>query len=106
MSIYRVELLSRVKPAVSMPMLLEALKRRCRGAVPIADTDSDVSAFAHTGHPVEFSDGTIPAQTLIGPRGEPAEIASLEDALQQSWEFPAARERVNEFRPWSPRRLT
>src|SRR3954451_7306847 len=94
---YHAQLLCKARPNVRKRALLAALVRRCPGVEPMdGDPDSGLLLFIHPGHPVTFREGTLPAQTLFVETEAPANRGTYEPALQQSWQFPAARQRVGE----------
>lgn len=88
---YGVELLCEKPPKLSKATLLKALEKRCPDVEPLdGKTDNDMLAFIHKEHIVNFSDGSIPAQTFIAV-SEKFDINELQSALQQSWNFPDAK---------------
>src|SRR5262245_6938254 len=46
--------------------------------------------IVHTNHPVEYSDGQIPAQTAILATDQPPQLESYQQEIQQSWRCPKA----------------
>jgi hypothetical protein len=55
--------------------------------------------YIHPAYTVQLADATLPAQTFIGPSTRPVELdEALTEAIQQSWNFPEARERVAKCR--------
>lgn len=91
--IYAVELLFETRPEISVDTLVEALKRACPGIDPIGEP-GEMMAFAHTSHVVQYKDGAIPAQIVIFAGERAGDRTSIEDAIQQSWNLPQAREVV------------
>jgi hypothetical protein len=79
-------------PAVSKPHLLEALRRRC-GRVDALDGNpqSDMLAFVHVDHAVQYRDGVMPAQFFVSGSPKPPDPRNLEPSLQQTWDWPGAR---------------
>ncbi len=76
--------------------LLERLHRRRPDAELLADpgeTAPGAILFAHPDHPVEFADRpAIPVETAILPGASVLDPAVLMPAVQQSWNWPEARE--------------
>jgi hypothetical protein len=85
---YGVQLLCDAIPTVDRNEMLAAMRMRCP-AVKIfgKESDSEVFAFAHDDHPGKLG---IPAQTLVTVAKAPIQRELLEEALGQSWSFPAA----------------
>jgi hypothetical protein len=92
---YAVDLLCPSAPTIEKPKLLEQLSRYCPDAVALqANPAPAVLTLAHPKHPVKLGNALIPAQTMVAlaEKAIPAEV--FEGALQQTWEFPEARTRV------------
>src|SRR5262245_16797740 len=92
---YNVELFCRSRPTIQKAVLLASLRKRCPGVQALDDApDTGPLAFFHPDHPVTLTDASIPAQTFVAVSDQPPDLAALEPALQQSWHFPAARDRL------------
>jgi hypothetical protein len=90
---YGVELLCDAIPAISKPVLLGHLQARCPGATALDKDPSSVSlSFVHPDHPIHLSDVRIAAQTLVAISSNPLSTKGLAAALEQTWNFEAARE--------------
>jgi hypothetical protein len=90
-----VELLFREPQVVNKRALFEAVKKRCPGAEPIdGKLNEGLPMFIHKDHLVEFNEGKLPAQTVVVETTNPVKPEIYETALQQSWNFPQAREAV------------
>jgi hypothetical protein len=94
---YGVELLYADRPVLRKPDILRALKKR-RPAVETLGDDSEEGplAFVHPDHPVRLRDATIPAQTFIASTDKTISSETFESALQQTWNFPEARDVVSQ----------
>ncbi len=92
-SICAVELLFESAPEIPVDALVEALKRACPGIDPMGEP-GEMLAFAHTSHVVQYKDGAFPAQLVIFPGGRKGDRTSIDDAVQQSWNLPEAKEVV------------
>lgn len=93
---YPIELLARNPIEVDEPAFVRALAGRlgrvkATSQIPQAD-GSHICLFLLEDFPVQFRDGSIPAQlALLGPVGQPPQRTDeITKALQQSWAFPAA----------------
>jgi len=97
---YGVELLFEERPSLSPEILLRSVRARRPAAEPLNKSGGGtVLAILHPDHPVQFADGTAPAQTCVLPTDAPFQLTeALEDALRQSWKFPEAREVVGRCR--------
>jgi hypothetical protein len=94
---YNAELLCSSVPEVSKPALLAAIRRRCPRSRPLDEkVDSSLLAFIHPDHMVTFSDGSVPAQTLVAVSDKRPSIDALEKVIQQSWSFAKAQTVVNQ----------
>ena len=68
------------------------LQQRLQASLPrtkVKSTGGSLLAF-HEGHLVQFRDGSVPAQTAIMVADRP-QLAQVDDALQQTWDWPEAR---------------
>lgn len=89
---YNVELLCETTPVVRKRPLFEAIRRYCPNAEPLdREPDHGLLAFAHPDHMVRFTDGELPAQTLIAVAEKAPDVSKLQPAVQQSWSFPDAQ---------------
>ena len=92
---YGVELLYRQAPKLTKPTVLKALRKRCPNVQPLDPSEKDdLLAFVHPDHPVELRDATVAAQILIAQTEQTITPLTLQPALQQSWNFPQARDAV------------
>jgi hypothetical protein len=92
---YGVELLCVERPKIWKPRLLASLRQRCPGVAPLDGKDnSEILSFIHKDHPVQLADGQIPAQTLIAQTDKKPTAGQYKSALEQSWNFPEARDIV------------
>jgi Domain of unknown function (DUF4261) len=90
---YGVELLYETRPQLPKKALFEALRSRCPDAVPLdGDLRTELLAFVHPGHPVQFGETALPAQCLIAPSEKALDTATAETTRQQSWQWPGAKE--------------
>ena len=95
MSIYGVELLYVHPPSLDKDTLLAAMRKRCPSARPLGENSNDGPfAFVHPDHLVKYSNGEVPAQTVIMPATKKPQSEGIEASLQQSWKFPEAGEIV------------
>jgi Domain of unknown function (DUF4261) len=96
MSTYGVELLYIHPPSLEKKAVLAALRKRCPSARPLDDNPNEgMLAFVHPDHPVSYSNGSVPAQTVIVPADKKLKrTEDIEAALQQTWSFPEAPEIV------------
>ncbi len=92
-SIYAVELLFESAPEIPVDALTAALKKACPGIDRMGEP-SEMLAFAHTSHLVQYKDGALPAQLVIFPGPRKGDRSSIDDAMQQSWNLPGAKEVV------------
>jgi hypothetical protein len=93
---YPIEFMSRKPIAFDMAAMIASITRRL-GRVKTGDMRSAESALLFLeDYPVSFKDGSVPAQLFLcsaNSRQAPAQqLASIEQALQQSWEFRGASE--------------
>jgi Domain of unknown function (DUF4261) len=88
--IYAVELLFETAPKIQPDILLGALQRTCPGIKPMGDLH-----FAHSSHLVQYDKGALPAQILLFPSERKDDKTKIEDAVQQSWNLPTAKEIVS-----------
>jgi hypothetical protein len=91
--IYAVDLLFESRPEIPVASLVQALKQACPGIDPLGDL-GETLMFAHSSHVVQYREGAIPAQLVIFPGVRKDDRTSIEDAIQQSWSLPRARELV------------
>jgi hypothetical protein len=92
---YGVELLCVERPKIWKPRLLASLRQRCPGVASLDGKDnSEILSFIHTDHPVQLADGQIPAQTFIAQTDKKPTAGQYKSALEQSWNFPEARDIV------------
>ena len=54
----------------------------------------DTISFFHTRHPVQYKDGSVPAQTAVLSANERGDPASYTDVIQQSWACNDAIDRI------------
>jgi Domain of unknown function (DUF4261) len=90
---YMVELLYEAVPHIDGAALLSELQKRCGKVDRLGDKD-DFYLYAFPDHIIEYKDGKIPAQALLAYPDKGKEKLNLEEALQQSWGWPEAREAV------------
>jgi hypothetical protein len=89
---YGVELLYAIAPTIRKPQLLRALAKRCPAVEPLdRNRQEGLLAFVHPDHMIELKDATIPAQITVSPLERAPSGEAIESALQQSWDFPQAR---------------
>ncbi len=88
-SIYHVELLYEGEPPLAAPELRPALAASSPGA-DVHQQDGGGWHVFHTAHPVSFSDGSAPAQTLLAPTDAALDPAALAPLLQQTWDWAEA----------------
>jgi hypothetical protein len=93
---YGVELLYREPPALDKSALIEALRRNC-GNID-APADAPLLLIFHLDHPVQYAEGSVPAQTMILRADVDFDPAEVDTALEQSWDWPAARDVVSHCR--------
>jgi hypothetical protein len=100
---YPIELWARSPIAIDEAAFRAALAARLGNVETFSNADqSNVRLYFLKDYPVQFKDGSIPAQLALftpeppSPRDQQA--ASVEQALQQSWAFPGAREVFSECR--------
>jgi hypothetical protein len=92
---YGVELLCQELPQFSKRQLFDSLRKRCPAVESLdGNLDSELFAFVHPDHLVEYSDGRIPAQTFIAVADRAPDVEKLSPAIEQSWNFSGAREQV------------
>jgi hypothetical protein len=92
---YGVELLCEELSQFSKRQLFDSLKKRCSAVEPLdGNLDSELFAFVHPDHLIEYSDGRIPAQTFIAVADRAPDMERLSPAIEQSWNFSGAREQV------------
>ena len=89
-----VALLYERPPRLDKSSLLAALRARAgEDVVALGKADEQTMfLFAHPSHPVTFSNGTVHAQTVIA--NMPDGYRAPDQDLQQSWDWPEAREVV------------
>jgi hypothetical protein len=91
--IYGVELLCEELPQFSKRQLFDSLRTRCPAVEPLDGTlDSELFAFVHPDHLIEYSEGEIPAQTFIAVADQKPDMEKLAPAIEQSWGFSGAAE--------------
>ena len=89
---YAVELLYAFAPTIRKPQLLRALAKRCPAVEPLdKNPQQGLLAFIHPDHLIALKDATVPAQILVSPLEKVPTGEGIESALQQSWDFPRAR---------------
>ena len=93
---YPIEFMSRKPIAFDMPAMIASLTKRL-GRVKTGDMHSAGSALLFLeDYPVSFKDGSIPAQLFLcsakARQASAQQPTSIEQALQQSWEFRGASE--------------
>jgi hypothetical protein len=95
MSTYGVELLYRSAPVIERASLLDALRARLPSIAPLHEDAKDgVLAFMHRDAIVSYEDADAPAQLLVQPMQQAPSGPGIEAALQQSWNWPEARDVV------------
>src|SRR5687768_8670591 len=95
MSTYGVELLYRSAPVIEKASLYDALRVRCPSIAPLhEDAQDGVLAFMHRDAIINYEDADAPAQLLVQPMQQAPRGPVIESALQQSWNWPEAREVV------------
>ena len=65
---------------------------------PETGEPGDVLLFFHTGHSVQYTDGSIPAQTTILATDKETNAADYAESIQQSWGCDDAAERMEACR--------
>jgi hypothetical protein len=92
---YGVELLCERLPQISKRHFFDTLKKRCPAVEPLdGNLDSDLLAFIHPDHLIEYSDGRIPAQSFIAVADQAPDMERLYPSIEQSWNFSGAMEQV------------
>jgi len=93
---YAVELLFAERPELDSDAIFASMQKYC-GNVKMAEQkdDSKVLLFFHLDHTVTYSDGEVPAQSVIAFPNEDDGTQEDSLALQQSWRWPEAREAVS-----------
>ncbi len=61
---------------------------------PAAEASSGTLLFFHTRHPIDYKDGSAPAQTAILSTDKPSDPEAYADRIQQSWACDDATERI------------
>lgn len=90
--IYSVDLLCTEPPSLSKAGLIEALQAKCPGIEPLSrDPSSELLAFAHSRHLVQYNQGNVPAQLMVFPGDRDHDRTNIEDAILQSWAQKDAR---------------
>lgn len=93
--VYSVDLLCAHPPELSKARLTAALQAHCPDIEPLSrDKSSDLLAFAHSKHFVEYKEGRVPAQLVLFPGDRGQDAARVEESLQQSWAQKDARDLV------------
>lgn len=59
---------------------------------PAAKDGGDVVIFFHKEYSVQYTEGAVPAQTVLMTLPEPARLEAYERDVQQSWRCPGAEE--------------
>ena len=96
MSTYGVELLYRSAPVIEKAAVYDALRARLPSIAPLDEEAKDgVLAFMHRDAIVSYEDGDAPAQLLVQPMNQAPRGPVIESALQQSWNWPEARDVVS-----------
>lgn len=98
---YGVELLYIKPPQIDKGALLERLRKYCGNVEPLGlDEGSHLLAFVHLDHVVQYTDRAAPPQALLFPSdtGKTPDLGHFEEALQQTWDWPGAREAVEQCR--------
>lgn len=91
--IYSVELLYKAAPSLDKSALLDRLQQHCGNVAPL-DLQSSLLAFAYLDHPVQYQNGSLPAQVLLTKADHPPTIEALAPALEQTWDWDEARQVV------------
>lgn len=93
---YGVELLCSQVPSITKPTLLAHMQRRCPGAKPLdPNPQSSLLSFVHPEHPIQLKDARVAAQTFMVVGNQPVNAEQRRAALEQAWDFPAARDAVS-----------
>src|SRR5215510_3958506 len=88
---YPIELLARHPIDIDEPALVRALARR------LGRVKTTGQMFLLEDFPVQFREGSLPAQLALLPVGEkPQRTDATTQALQQSWAFPGAAQVYDE----------
>ena len=98
---YGVELLYTEAPRINKGDLLAALREYCGNVEPLdRGEDSDLLAFVHIDHMVQYTDRAAPAQAVLFPSsdGNLPGLQEFEPALQQTWDWPGARAALEQCR--------
>jgi hypothetical protein len=95
--VYGVDLLCVRPPHIGKEELLGVLAARCPG-VEAREPDPSSLAFVHPRHLIHLADATIAPQLLVRVNAGSPDLAAIEPALQQSWDFPQARSEVSQCR--------
>ena len=97
MGVYAAELFFERRPTLTRAAFVEAV-RRFSPTVELLGGDKAEGPLAvlHNDYPVTYSDGPVlPAQTVFLLTDKDPSLDALESALQQTWDFPDAREIVS-----------
>src|SRR5687767_10207895 len=95
MAAYGVEVLCRSAPEIEKGALYDALRARLPSIAPLDATAKDGAlVFMHQDAIVSYEDADVPAQLLVQPMTQAPRGPVIESALQQSWNWPEARDVV------------
>lgn len=90
---YGVELLMEEAPQIDKAKLLAALRRH-ETVDALDEEDPDFLGFEYPEHKVQYEDRTIPPQLLVSITERPLDVERIHPAVEQSWDWPDAREAV------------
>ena len=90
---YMVELLYEVLPSIDSDRLHAELQKRC-GRVEELKSNGRSHHYAFPDFQVSYREGEVPAQVLLVYPDSGHPLSNLDDALQQSWDWPAAGDAV------------
>jgi hypothetical protein len=98
-----VGLLYETSPMLNAPSLIERIRKYNPGAEAVGQSDAGqpeagMLHFVYPDHPVDYKEGSIPAQTVILTSQQEAEIKIDEMAMAQTWDWPGARDVVGRAR--------
>lgn len=93
---YGVELLFQSKPVLNRKLVWESVRHYCPEVLLAGEEDESATSvhLIHPDFPVEYADGSVPAQTLIASTDTTFLPEKYESAFQQSWSFPEVRKVV------------
>ncbi|NQT40376.1 MAG: DUF4261 domain-containing protein [Planctomycetes bacterium] len=89
---YAVELLFDEAPALDRDAVCRSMRKYC-GSIEMAQAaeGGNLILFYHLDHEIEYSDGKVPAQSIIAFPEEGKARTDLTEAIGQSWSWPEAK---------------